>query len=90
MRTLLWYFWEFSRALYEQLESDQERWGDEWKKRPREMKDGWNSQEVRIFQRIEEYYKAWFEGTEAMPWLKIAGLALIGWVREHYPEYSRR
>ena len=98
-RTLLWYFWPFVRELYAQLESDQERWGDEWKRRPIEPspldeegngKAHWVHQNDRIFNRILDYYEAWDTKKEDMPWLKIAGLSMIGWVREHYPSYSDR
>lgn len=93
-RTLLWYLWPFVRELYAQIESDQERWGDEWKNRPRFGEDLKDNQEYRIFKRYQEYYNEWLGEWMAsneqarMPWLKIAGLALIGWVREHYPNYK--
>lgn len=71
----------FMKALFEQLESDFERWGDEWKNRPRE------GQEKRIFERFTVYYNEWTPGPDdpfstPVPWLKIAGLALIAWWRE--------
>ena len=87
-RTLLWYFWEFARYLYEQLESDQERWGDEWKIRPKEETDDRDHQNVRIMVRIMVYYQEWKDDGTPIPWLKVAGLAMIGWVREHYPNYA--
>ncbi len=87
-RTLLWYFWTFARELYEQLESDQERWGDEWKKRPLEADKEWRHQNVRIYDRFDNYLVNWLDNEIPIPWLKIAGLAMIGWVREHYPSYD--
>jgi hypothetical protein len=98
-RTLLWYFWPFARELYAQLESDQERWGDEWKRRPVEAapldeegvgKAHWAHQNDRIYNRIHDYYEEWYDHKTPIPWLKVAGLALIGWVREHYPGYANQ
>ena len=73
----------FTVALVQQLMEDEERWGDEWLRRPR------LSQKSRIFKRIREYYDVCYDlPTVPMPWTKIAGLALIGWIRDNYTELS--
>lgn len=71
---------EFSEALQSQLESDQKRWGNTWLQRP--MK----GQEVRIAERISSYFDQWKNANTPVPWLKIAGLAMIAWIRENHPE----
>ena len=71
------YLPEFFEALKEQIESDDARWGDTWKKRSIE------GQELRTKARFEDYF-AQFENTGTpIPWLKIVGNALICWVREN-------
>lgn len=84
---------EFLVELKAQLESDTERWGDTWLKRPKK------GQADRMFARIREYYmeerlaNALIDPSEdptfidSLPWLKITGEALIGWIRERYPEH---
>lgn len=87
---LMEYFVPFIRALEQQLEDDQERWGDEWKKRPIEATEEWEHQNTRIVQRIHEYHREWITKGVPFPWLKVAGLAFIAWVREYDPEgYSK-
>jgi hypothetical protein len=66
----------FAGALIGQLQDDEERWGDTWKKRPREGQEG------RIFARFEDYKDQFENGGTPVPWLKIAGLALIALYRE--------
>ena len=86
------YLDEFIVELRAQLASDDRRWGDTWLKRPKK------GQADRIFDRIREYYGDAYlahtlnRGTDepvfldTLPWLKITGEALIGWIRERYPE----
>lgn len=74
------YLEEFSKALKEQLESDQKRWGDTWLQRIPE------GQEVRIEEHIKSYFDQWRNAGQPIPWLKIAGLSLIAWVRENHTE----
>lgn len=74
------YLEEFSKALKEQLESDQKRWGDTWLQRIPE------GQEVRIEEHLKTYFDQFRNAGMPIPWLKIAGLALIAWVRETHPE----
>jgi hypothetical protein len=82
---------EFLVELRAQLISDDELWGDTWLKRPKK------GQADRIYDRIKQYYideklgqRLVGDNThflDSLPWLKIAGLALIGWIRERYPEH---
>lgn len=74
------YIFRFAEALFKQLESDQRRWGDEWRQRPKE------GQEDRIYCRFEQYWVEYSRDQMPIPWLKIAGLAMIAWVRDNYPE----
>ena len=76
------YLEDFCEALRDQLVEDEERWGDEWLKKSRA------DQSHRIFDRIQDYYEDYLEGYRDMPWLKIAGNALIAWIRDTYPELS--
>jgi hypothetical protein len=70
------YLPEFIEALKAQLEDDQKRWGDTWKQRPIE------GQEDRIFEHIASYWDQYRNANVPVPWLKVAGLALIAWIRE--------
>lgn len=72
---------EFADDLTAQLESDDERYGETWRYRLRE------GQEERIFADIDRYADQFRHGGQPVPWLKVAGLALIGWAREHHPEF---
>ena len=80
MSTLLDFLPETVKSVEEQLEKDQERWGDTWKKRPRE------GQEDRIFARFRDYYDQWKNAGTPIPWVKVIGEAHIGLVRENHPE----
>ena len=71
---------EFSEALEEQLKSDAKRYGNTWLQR---FPDG---QEARIWERLQTYFDQYKNADVAIPWLKIAGLALIAWVRDNHPE----
>lgn len=75
--TLLDVLPKFIAVLTAQVEADQKRWGDTWRKRPRE------GQEDRIFHRFMDYYDQWKNAGTPIPWLKVAGEALIGWAREN-------
>lgn len=81
-KKLIEYLPEFMKALEKQLESDQERWGDTWKNRPLE------NQEWRTFMRYASYYDDLIKHECPIPWLKIAGGAMICWVRENCPEWN--
>lgn len=95
---LLEYYLQFVAALRKQLEADDERWGNEWKKRPIEAGPAdptlpssvaqahWAHQNDRVYNRISDYYKAWKHKGEPIPWLKVCGNAFIAWVRETHPD----
>jgi len=74
------FFSEFVAALRQQLEADNKRWGDTWLRRPVE------GQEDRAFARFRDYEDQFHHGGVPVPWMKIAGEALIAWVREQHPE----
>jgi hypothetical protein len=70
---------EFCKLLKEQLIEDQKRWGDTWKTVPAQGMD------FRIVARINEYLRD-YDGKPDFPWLKVAGNALIGHLRQNHPE----
>ena len=69
---------EFAVALIHQLHIDQHKWGDEWRRRPNTNQTG------RIYGALNHYYYNYNEHGAPVPWLKVAGLALIAWIRETY------
>lgn len=71
---------EFAEALYHQLVADEQRWGKTWLERPRK------GQEDRISFTIDSYFQEYFDTGKPVPWLKIAGNAMIAWLRENHPE----
>ena len=77
---LLTFMPEFVQALTQQLCSDNERYGPTWRKR------NVGNQELRIFMKFREYWDQYVNAEVPIPWLKIAGLALIAWVRLNHPE----
>ena len=72
---------EFAEALVQQLVSDYARWGDTWRHRPREGQEG------RGFATFDNYYDRFQHAGVPIPWLKVAGEALIAYVREVHPEF---
>jgi hypothetical protein len=69
---------DFMVELEEQLQEDEKRYGDDWKSRSRE------GQVERIYRKFYTYqYEFATKGVD-VPWLKIAGLAMIGWIRDKY------
>ncbi len=73
---------ELMEALKAQLESDEKRWGDEWRHRPVK------AQARRTYARIREYLGEWPAGGLCLPWLKVIGGAYICWIRLRHPEYA--
>ncbi len=69
---------EFFLALEHQLGEDQKRYGNTW------IISGRDGQEARIYQWMTANYRAFVEEGMPFPWLKMAGEALIGWVRQNY------
>jgi hypothetical protein len=72
---------EFCDALARQITSDQERHGDTWRRLPAA------GQEDRIYARILSYLADYHHSGEPFPWLKVAGLALIAWIRENKEDW---
>lgn len=83
-KTLVDFWHETSDAILDQLKDDQLRWGDTWKKRPRE------GQEERMFARFRDYYDQWKNAGTPIPWMKVIGEAHIAMVRENHPEELER
>lgn len=67
---------EFVAALRAQLQEDEERWGDTWRRRVR------FGHEERIFNDFADYWDQYKNTGKPIPWLKVAGLAMIAWIRE--------
>lgn len=82
IKSLPEYLPEFFTALTEQIVSDNERWGDTWKERGLV----WNelTQEERFFTWVVDKYLEYVHKYKAFPWLKVAGEAFIGYIREKY------
>lgn len=68
-------------CFQDQLEADEKRWGDTWKKRPVE------GQGARTQARLVDYMDQHYEGGQEIPWEKIAGGAIICLTRLEHPEY---
>jgi hypothetical protein len=66
----------FVKALRNQLIEDERRWGNTWLDLPHAGQEG------RIFNRLNEYYNDFVTNGTPIPWLKVAGNAMIGWIRE--------
>jgi hypothetical protein len=81
---LLEYLPEFVKAFTEQITSDNLRWGQTWRKRPR------LGQVERMWARLADYKDQFDNAGTPIPWLKIVGEAFIGWVRDNYPDYQTR
>ena len=79
-KTLLDFLGETVEKVKDQLEQDQLRWGNTWKKRSRE------GQEDRAFARFFDYYDQYKNAGTPIPWTKIIGEAHIAMVREDHPE----
>lgn len=76
------YFDEFTEALEDQITEDNERWGDTWKERGLVWKG--NTQEERFYSWMEDKYIEYRYEDKPFPWLKVAGEAMIGYIREKY------
>lgn len=75
---------EFVKALEAQLQDDDKRWGDTWLSRTRE------GQEERTEVTFRGYFDQYKHAGVPVPWLKIAGGALICWIRENHPELWKK
>jgi len=70
---------EFVQELRKQLEADDKRWGDTWLQRKPE------GQTERIELTFKNYFDQYRNVGTPVNWLKVAGEALICWIRESYP-----
>ena len=74
------FLWEFipelGMALTHQLHIDRHKFGDSWR-----INQNW---EATIFRNISFYYTEYLENGKAIPWLKVIGTALIGWIHSVY------
>jgi hypothetical protein len=68
----------------QQLELDEMRYGDTWRRRSKK------GQEWRIFKRYIVYFGRFFLFREPVPWEKVIGNAHIAMVREDLPEHMWR
>lgn len=75
---------EFSEALKNQLLEDEKLWGDTWLIRPI------TGQEERTFKDYSDWFDQFKNGNQPVPWLKVAGDALICWIREKNPEMFKK
>jgi hypothetical protein len=73
---------EFVDHLKNQLMKDEERWGSTWLNLPKE------GQESRIMEELDQYHTDFKKDGTPIPWLRVAGNALIAWLRENKPELS--
>jgi hypothetical protein len=79
MTTKTWHFLpEFMKALEQQLKEDDLRWGDTWLLRTRE------GQTERNIVTFRDYFDKYEQVGTPINWLKIAGNALICWIRENH------
>lgn len=76
------YLPEFYKDFRDQLISDDERWGDTWKERGL-VWEGW-TQEERFYSWLLCKWEEYRYENKPFPWLKIAGEAMIDYIREKY------
>lgn len=72
---------EFLPKLLAQMDYDNQRWGDTWLMPPKE------GQEDYIQKRFSDYFEYFTQYGKKVPWLKIAGYAVIAHAREDHPEW---
>ncbi|HKC04736.1 MAG TPA: hypothetical protein VKC54_02605 [Patescibacteria group bacterium] len=73
----------FIKELQSQLQSDYVRWGDTWKKRTIE------GQLERSYKKFNDYIDQYKNANQPMPWLKVAGNAVICLARLDNPDYKK-
>ena len=101
MPSILDFLPEFFIAFATRMRKDDERWGDEWLRRPIVPWGEFPDQDDRIYNRFDDYYinamhtfidrggkvQSRKEGQlDQETWLKIIGNAFIAWVRLEHPE----
>lgn len=67
---------DFIKALREQLEEDDKKWGETWLHRTRK------GQDERTVKSLRDKFDQFEFGKQRINWLKIAGEAFICWLRE--------
>jgi len=80
MKELIEYFDEFTEELRKQIIEDNKRWGNTWIER------GKAGQEMRFYDWVSDKLENHYLEGLPFPWLKIAGEAMIGYIREKYME----
>lgn len=85
MSNLLKYFDEFINDLKAQLEKDDERWGNTWKKRNRK---GQVQRFIPWFNDMTDQLENGnlTDADKQQMYLKLAGGAFINWIRDKYPD----
>jgi hypothetical protein len=79
---LLQYFKnEFIPKMLAQMDYDNKRWGDSWLFEPLA------GQEKSISEHVNEYFDFHDQLGKKVPWLKVAGYAIIAQAREDHPEW---
>jgi len=76
------YLDEFYDELKSQIIADNERWGDTWKERGLVWNEA--TQEDRLFDWVSQKLYEFDIEDKPFPWLKLAGEAMIGYVRDKY------
>jgi hypothetical protein len=75
------YIFRFAELIARSLDDAETSFqSDEWRKIPPE------ELESEIYSQFERFWVDFSRDGLPMPWHKIAGLALIGWVRTNYPK----
>lgn len=72
---------EFIPKMMSQLDYDNQRWGDSWMMLPP------GGQELDIQKHIDQYFEYFTQFGKKVPWLKMAGYAIIAQAREDHPEW---
>ncbi len=72
---------EFIPKMLSQMDYDNLRWGDTWLMRPS------RAQEEDIQEHINHYFEYYQDFGKKVPWLKVAGYAIIAQAREDHPEW---
>ena len=79
---LLQYFQdEFITKMLAQMANDHDRYGDTW------LMPYPDSLEDHILSRYDEYFSQFEESGKPIPWLKVAGYAIIAQARQDHPEW---
>lgn len=72
---------EFIPMMIEQMKFDHHRMGDSWLMKPSP------EYSQQIHKRYEEYFELYEKDGKPIPWLKIAGYAIIAQARHDHPEW---